>query len=175
MSQAATYGTTLPASPIDGQEAVLVDSLTNPSYQWRFRYNANSTSAYKWEFVGGSPQVSASLNLSDTLATGWVVQSNPPAIGFPRNGEYHVSHSAMFYQGGAAATQVGLGTGIVGSLAGDQAHAIIGGTYTYTQLAIVEHMMAFTTAQYIQQITYSSAAGVTINQRIMTVQPKRVS
>jgi len=51
------YGTSLPASPTDGMEAILVDSTTNPSYQWRFRYNASSTSAYKWEFVGGDPFV----------------------------------------------------------------------------------------------------------------------
>ena len=50
----AGYGTILPASPIDGQEYTLVDSLTNPSYQWRFRWNAGSSSAYKWEFVGGT-------------------------------------------------------------------------------------------------------------------------
>ena len=31
----AAYGTTLPASPLNGDEAVLVDSVTNPSYQWR--------------------------------------------------------------------------------------------------------------------------------------------
>jgi len=34
------YGTSLPTAPVDGQEAVLVDSVTNPTYQWRFRYNA---------------------------------------------------------------------------------------------------------------------------------------
>ena len=48
------YATTLPGSPVDGQETIFVDSLTNPIYQWRFRYNAGSSSAYKWEFVGGS-------------------------------------------------------------------------------------------------------------------------
>jgi hypothetical protein len=56
-STAATkpnYGTTLPAGPVDGQEAILVDSLTNPTYQWRFRYNAGSALAYKWEFIGGT-------------------------------------------------------------------------------------------------------------------------
>src|SRR5215471_11591990 len=41
-----SYGTTLPSNPVDGQEAVLVDSVTAPTYQWRFRYNAQSTSAY---------------------------------------------------------------------------------------------------------------------------------
>jgi hypothetical protein len=51
--------TTLP-SPSHGLVALLVDSTTNPSYQWRFRYNANSTSPYKWEFVGGTPIVVAS-------------------------------------------------------------------------------------------------------------------
>jgi hypothetical protein len=48
------YGTTLPASPFDGQEAVLVDSVTAPTYTWRFRYNAGSTTGYKWEFIGGA-------------------------------------------------------------------------------------------------------------------------
>jgi len=49
------YGTSLPASPADGQEAILVDSTTNATYAWRFRYNAAASSPYKWEFVGGSP------------------------------------------------------------------------------------------------------------------------
>jgi len=176
LNQVATYGTTLPASPIDGQEAILVDSTTNPTYQWRFRFNANSTSAYKWEFIGGSPNVSAYMG-QDSVASGWNVVSNPPAIGFPRNGEYHVSHSAMF-NAASGTTLVGLGTGLVGSLFGDQAHgnpnAVAGGA-NYIQLAIVNHLITGTTAQYIQQILYAGATGMNVNQRIMTLQPKRVS
>ena len=53
-----SYNTSLPTSPVDGQEAILVDSVTNPTYIWHFRYNAGSTSAYKWEFIGGAPAVS---------------------------------------------------------------------------------------------------------------------
>lgn len=49
-----TYGTTFPAGPADGQEHVLVDSALNPTYIWRFRYNALSTSPYKWECIGGA-------------------------------------------------------------------------------------------------------------------------
>ena len=52
-----SYGISLPASPVNGQEAILVDSLSNPTYQWRFRYNAVSSSAYKWEFMGGAPAI----------------------------------------------------------------------------------------------------------------------
>lgn len=50
----SSYNTTLPGSPVDGQEAILVDSVTNPTYVWRLRYNAGSASAYKWEFIGGT-------------------------------------------------------------------------------------------------------------------------
>lgn len=50
-----SYAITLPSSPFDGQEAVLVDSVTNPTYQWRFRYNAGSANTDKWEFIGGNP------------------------------------------------------------------------------------------------------------------------
>ena len=53
-----SYGTTLPASPVDGQEAIVVDSITAPTYQWRLRYNAGSTSIYKWESLGGPPTYS---------------------------------------------------------------------------------------------------------------------
>lgn len=54
LAQTGNYGTAFPASPVDGQEYTLVDSTSNPSYIWRFRYNNGSSSAYKWEFVGGS-------------------------------------------------------------------------------------------------------------------------
>jgi hypothetical protein len=39
MSQPGSYGTKLPGSPVDGELAGLVDSVINPSFQWRFRYN----------------------------------------------------------------------------------------------------------------------------------------
>ena len=40
-----SIGTSLPASPYDGQEYVLTDSLTAPTYPWRFRYTASITDA----------------------------------------------------------------------------------------------------------------------------------
>ena len=96
---ALSYGTTLPSNPVDGQEAVLVDSVANPSYTWRFRYNAGSTSAYKWEFVGGNPA------LNDTGATNDFTQSTTytdlsavgPQITVPRVGDYQVSIGAQIY------------------------------------------------------------------------------
>lgn len=45
--------TSLPASPIDGQECYYQADATN-GIIWNLRYRAASASAYKWELVGGS-------------------------------------------------------------------------------------------------------------------------
>jgi hypothetical protein len=92
---APPYGTSLPASPADGQEAILVDSVSNPSYQWRFRYNAGSSSAYKWEFIGGAPASSSADPLEATTSQTYVVLTTPgPSITLPRAGDYLISISA---------------------------------------------------------------------------------
>jgi len=84
-----TYDTTLPANPSNGQEAILTDSVTNPTYTWRLRYNAGSSSAYKWEFIGGSPlytstgTVSAAIGVVNT----WKDITGTDIV-VPRNGEY---------------------------------------------------------------------------------------
>lgn len=50
--------TSLPAGPADGDE---IEFLADPAngVVWRFRYRAASSSAHKWEFVGGPPLVSS--------------------------------------------------------------------------------------------------------------------
>lgn len=80
-------GTSLPVSPVDGQIFILVDSLTNPTYSWQLRYNASSTSAYKWEFIGGTPFVKFESNPINYGASG----ITSPAITVPRAGDYLIS------------------------------------------------------------------------------------
>jgi hypothetical protein len=95
-SQAASYGTSLPASPIDGQEAVLVDSLTAPSYQWRFRYNANNTTLYKWEFVGGSSIFAVGGNFTTPTGPTGFIDGNGPSVPLPRPGAYEYSWGVSY-------------------------------------------------------------------------------
>jgi hypothetical protein len=52
----AALGTVLPASPVDGQVFTLVDSLTAPTYAWRFQYLA-AKATNRWLFIGGAPLV----------------------------------------------------------------------------------------------------------------------
>lgn len=94
------YGTSLPTSPVDGQEYTLVDSVTAPTFSWRFRYNANSTSPYKWEFVGGPPITARRDNAeSSATANQWtdVGAASNPILTLPRTGDYMVRASAEMY------------------------------------------------------------------------------
>jgi len=101
-----TYATTLPASPVDGQEAILVDNVTNPTYQWRFRWNAGSTSPYKWEFVGGSTYRSAvTTNETTASSSGTDLATVGPGFVCPRAGDYRVQFWAN-----AGQTAVGCGS-----------------------------------------------------------------
>lgn len=95
-SGVAGYGTTLPSSPLDGQEFVLVDSITAPSYQWRLRYNASSSSAYKWEFVGGSPWiVRTDMTETTTSTTAVDLATVGPQLTLPRDGDYLIQYQAQ--------------------------------------------------------------------------------
>ena len=96
------YGTSLPSSPVDGQEAILVDSLTNPTYQWRFRYNAGSTSPYKWEYIGGKAKIFEDGGLSSSAAGTW---QDIPGMTFtlPRAGDWILEFGADMYAGTAGA------------------------------------------------------------------------
>lgn len=86
-----SYGTNFPVSPIDGQEAILVDSVTNPTYQWRFRYNAGSSSAYKWEYIGGVAATSIVETAESVSSTSYGdIATIGPQFVVPRSGEYEV-------------------------------------------------------------------------------------
>jgi hypothetical protein len=90
-----TYGIALPGSPVDGQEAILVDNVTNPTYQWLFRYNAGSSSAYKWECIGGASTGAETIGTDTTTSTTIVNLSNGPSILIPRAGDWLVEVNAI--------------------------------------------------------------------------------
>jgi len=107
-----SYATSLPASPVDGQEAILVDSITNPTYQWRFRYNAGSTSAYKWEFVGGLPARVVDFSgawKKPSANNVYQFISGFPSFTIPRNGLYRYTFGAISGSGTGAAIIIGVG------------------------------------------------------------------
>jgi hypothetical protein len=48
------FSLTLPGSPVDGEEVLLTDSLTAPTYIWHMKY-ISGASTYKWYCIGGVP------------------------------------------------------------------------------------------------------------------------
>jgi hypothetical protein len=176
------YGTTLPASPVDGQIAILVDSLTNPSYQWMFRYNAGSTSAYKWEFIGGAP-LGAFIAADEPLTAdgSWRDATTVgPAVTVPRAGEYAVSAACGAYNSSAVAgamigVTIGAGTPV------DPFMALINLTAinVTSWLSVVPSIGLVAAASDSIRARYVAGTGGAgaghVNRRMLSVAPKRVS
>ena len=91
------YGTSLPAAPVDTLEYILVDSLTLPTYQWRFRYNAGSANTDKWDFVGGPPSLSEVATTETTASTTYVALATGQTLVLPRAGVYQISVGAQAF------------------------------------------------------------------------------
>jgi len=92
---APTYQTTLPGSPVDGQQTIFVDSTSAPTYAWYLRYN--STLA-KWEYVGGRPKVSIVITDETTTSTTYAnLATDGPTFTIPLAGDYVFQFGAHVY------------------------------------------------------------------------------
>jgi hypothetical protein len=170
-----TYATTLPASPLDGQEAILVDNTTTPTYQWRFRYNANSANTNKWEFIGGVEGSNTNPNTeSYALATVGNTATVGPQFVVPRAGLYRVT--LIF----AAAPSVSGTRSFINLKVGAAAAVACGeGTATDTSGRPVHtNTVDFACAAgdtLLMQVQNSSTNSVSWSNRTLLVEPIRVS
>jgi hypothetical protein len=83
-----------PPNPVNGDVwvATNVDALGTI---WEFRYNANSASAYKWEFMGGTPLLVSSVGGVTTTTTGYIDLTGGPTLTAPRAGDYWVDWGVL--------------------------------------------------------------------------------
>lgn len=87
------HGTSLPGSPSGGDRFVLVDAVANPTWEWYFRYNSGSSSAYKWECIGGAPKYVEVINAETTTSQGYTNLSTVgPTFTVPRAGDYLIAY-----------------------------------------------------------------------------------
>ena len=90
-------GVALPSMPFDGQEFILVDSLTAPTFSWRFRYVAAKASD-KWVFIGGAPTYAEVTPNETTTSTAFTdLGTVGPSIVVPRAGLYEVEIGCHMY------------------------------------------------------------------------------
>jgi|SRR5215831_4125922 len=171
-----SYATTLPASPVDGQEAILVDSVTNPTCQWRFRWNAGSSSAYKWEFVGGHP--SCQDLYADVIVTNaWTVMASPQFT-VPRAGVYRArAYAQQVASGTGGGTIFTFGAGLTTDANGGTYTANAANAAASSALGLSPAMTSITCAagNTICIWAHGGASGVHYYCRSLEVQPIRVS
>lgn len=103
-----------PSSPADGDlwEATSVGGA-NSGICWQFRYNAASTSPYKWEFIGGPPAfVAVETNEATASGTYAALTTAGPSFTCSRGGDYIVEVAADIFNntancGGAMSFDIG--------------------------------------------------------------------
>lgn len=82
--------TSLPSAPIDGQEIRYVADATN-GIIWNLRYRAASSSAYKWEFIGGSPLHNSNGSYPGAInSASYVDVPSAANVTVPLDGDYMV-------------------------------------------------------------------------------------
>lgn len=171
---AIPYGTSLPASPYDGQTAILVDSTTNPTYQWQFRYNAGSTSPYKWEFVGGAPAHTAVEAVETTAGTIYGdLATVGPTFTLPRGGDFLVLVTCYLNPASGANASVTLD--VQGTTVGDLIYGLTSAGTLAFDSSIQIKLLGKAAGNTVRPLYKVSSGTGTFARRRLTVTPIRVS
>ena len=171
------YATSLPTSPVDGQEAILVDSLTAPTYTWRFRFNSLSSSAYKWEFVGGAPITVGPVGSMATTSTAWIALTNGPTVALPRAGDYILQWGTRGQAQNNVTADISARSWN-GSVSGAGSTVVTGGTSNYLtgNTAVTERWLGQAAATALSlQVALTAGGSATYEKAWMSLTPVRVA
>lgn len=171
-------GISFPSSPTNGQIFVLVDSLTNPTYQWTCWYNANSTSPYKWEVIGGGPR-STKVDAEEAPASSaaWVnLTTDGPSIALPSGigGDFYVFGKAFAANssGGIQGANLGITVGNTTPSLFSSANHLVGGR----DCQVVDGSLTDVAAGGVIKLRYlnNSTTSMTWGWRSLAVYPIRL-
>ncbi len=117
-SGSSSYVTALPGSPVDGQECILVDSTSAPTWSWHMRFNSTTG---KWHFLGGTPGYSevTADETSGTVGSYVALTTAGPSFAIPVAGDYDVEIGAQLHTSGAGGTVLNMSYDIGGTGAVD--------------------------------------------------------
>lgn len=170
--------TSLPSNAIDGQEVRYLADNTN-GIVWNLRYRAGSSSAYKWEFIGGQPLYSFIATWEGTT-TNYPNYTNlatsGPSLSVPLAGQYMVDLSYISQE-----TNGGYSTTIVTQATGaplDVANALfqIDATTADVQTSFTSRALTLTTTNPLRVLYARNGTGTAnFGQRHLRFTPIRVS
>lgn len=175
--------TALPAGPFHGQRITYQTSgMATDGVRWELEYNANSGSAYKWEFVGGAPlysEVTAAETTSGSHNGAWAALTTAgPSIALPLTGDYLVTIGANAYAT-VAGHECYMSYDIGGTAAssGDAISFWAGGVSTYSNTAHgsrTRRKTGLSAVTLTAKYRTSGANTWTFRDRWMSVTPVRV-
>jgi hypothetical protein len=177
---------TLPSSPVDGQEVYYQASgtMNTDGIVWHLRYDAASASSYKWEFVGGSKIVSVNnTSEQNTSSSVWHnIATQGPTVTLPLAGDYLISIAASIQtsNGSANTIAIGLVVGDNNPAAQDQAihqplnFANAQNSWTQSFLETTKTSQSANTAWKMRYYTAAVTSGVFFASRRISLTPIRV-
>lgn len=167
--------TSLPGSPVDGQECYYLADATN-GIVWPLRYRAASASTYKWESIGAvSPLSNEVATVNGAAGTTYATAGlGGPSLTVPLAGEYIVTQ--------AATIEAALAAGWRGRMSYNSSDATCvfvsgaGGAGSPASGASVARALRATLAAAVLTCAYRSDSGANINysNRYFGIQPIRV-
>ena len=171
--------TSLPASPYNRQVVDYVADATN-GVVWRLRYRATSGSAYKWEFIGGTPLHSIQTNATTraTSTYGDVASGAAPVFTLALAGDYLIEVGSNMAPG-STGNGMFASFSVAGATALDSDAALVylstapvGGQLGVVNLSKKTGLAAGTTIQQKWKMQGSVAGSV--DRRWITIRPVRV-
>lgn len=164
-----------PGSPSDGDRWIAYNVDAGGTV-WKFRYNAGSASAYKWERVGGEAALSQ-LITADAGTSGAWTPDNRNKILCPRAGDYLCRYTGFFNNVGASATEIITGVDDVavatpGRPWGDHTAVAAGGSVSIS----VERVVSGVTAGHnLGGFWIGQTQQVNVDDRSFAMSPKRIA
>lgn len=174
------FVTSLPVSPVDGQEVYYQADAGAPGIIWHLRYRAASPSLDKWECLGGAP-LHASVDAAETTAatafTGTQPATAGPSITLPIPGTYDITVMANL-----ATAAISGNAALVSFLAGGTAAQDLWAAQVTTPAAVVTNAdvskttrLGLGTGQLAIVSKYRSSLGspgtVTVGRRRLIITP----
>jgi microcystin-dependent protein len=177
------YVTSLPSSPIDGQEIYYAADATN-GVIWHLRYRSGSSSSYKWEFVGGGSLTNAVLTSQSTTSLSSVDLSTVgPSVTPPLAGDYIIRWGCIATPSTSALTVAAMVIGFGGSYPADgnagtqwvATSQFANTTTSRISIASEDVKTALSASTLIRARYYQNqAGGASFANRFLTVTPVRV-
>lgn len=162
-------------SLVDGMEVMYAADSTNGIY-WHLKYNSGSGSAYKWEFIGGSPLFNAVDTAQSTSSVSEAdLTTNGPILTMPLAGDYDFEWFCYANAGSAVTAVTVLSINGAASAAGDRSQGTVPGVSMVTALAMATRKTGLA-AGNTARVRYfvSSAISTTFTNRKLLARPIRV-